>query len=187
MDRNFFFMTGYKKYMNEDSFVVYVCWTYTTFSFQPILSVSELSHCLIVEGFWFDFKPFKFYKPDLTFKLLHFFKKENIFASTIQSWRENVECVYDCRYTFFSTKNLLLPWKSTATIAKESFLAFMRMWGYCVTPITSQLVSIYGMHYLRIECTLAFYLVNFYHYNILDLFWLWYGFLLPLGPTMKNL
>lgn len=57
------------------------------------------------------------------------------------------ECFIFCfyRFIFFYTKRWLLLWKSTVFIARESFLAFMRMWGYYAILTTFLLVFTCGM------------------------------------------
>lgn len=59
----------------------------------------------------------------------------------------NVLSVFQNRFTFFSTKRWLLLWKSTVFIARESFLAFMRMWGYYAILTTFLPGFTCGMHF----------------------------------------
>ena len=98
--------------------------------------------------------------------------------------------IYGCRFMYFYTKRLLLLWKSTVSIVRKSFSAFMRISEYYVIPTISLVVSIYGMQFIRTPPKV---LPDFVIWNFLFLsietdfaaadnhFWL------PIGPTMKNL
>lgn len=77
-----------------------------------------------------------------------FYKSTRDFDYTKLSWFLSHEIFCDCRFTFFCTKRWPLLWKSTACPANESFLAFMRMWGYFDILITFLVVSTYGMRLL---------------------------------------
>lgn len=94
----------------------------------------------------------------------------------------------DCRFISFHTKKLLLLWKSTVCIARESSLTFMRMWRSCVILITSLLVFIYGMHYRK---NVIDYLKLLKKSILLEINWIFsvsdMFICLYIGPTMKNL